>query len=595
MSRKTERALVDEAIAESAKTSTHYIHSLSAPIKSRIFSQCSGAGIDIYCQWVVMVVSQQLKQSIQGQRRINTALNNLPVIRLPDEKVQLGWTVEHALRNQGVHEAGYEHLAAEVLLTEVFPERYAARVLHEMAIAYSGPEDVIPHFGQMVNQVHSSNGLFINTQFASLVEDYILLDPFNRAHMKGSRTVSVPSPKAMADALQLLAKVSDGREKQIAVIGGLAIAWFAAVAEWLCDLRVSIHTTDGERLSANHGDQNSQLLLIYNANPGITAQVGTWSQDSEQTKIVALELPHADTASLSLTQFGGRFVYNMILVRAFGKSFRHLDREESKAFGTAIGSCARILQDIAEKHDSSAGTKPSIATYGQGLLDTLCNWLPELRHLQGRMERQLKLTSEDAGKVYTEQIQHLKAKCGCDNCCPSTDGESKGPGLEGYCLPSLTETVIALGLLLSSIVVATAMFPTRFGLQSYYIQQAEKRLHVTVNNISGPDLFKMLYYDVPDTIRLAQVAEIYSGSVPTKDLHPNLAALAHEGVCVYLLRKLGINSSEDSCIGVTSGGVCVRQKIYSRACLGPVQVQDEFEDVWEEVKCTHLDKSLWLK
>lgn len=399
----------------------------------------------------------------------------------------------------------------------------------------------------------------------------------------------------MADALQLLAKVTDGREKQMTVIGGPVIAWFAAAAEWLFDLRVSIAKTDGERLSANHSEQTSQLLLIYSSHPGIIAQVGTWSIDSEQAKHVATGSPHVDTASLSSTQFGGRLVYNIILVRVFGTSFRHLDREESKVFGTAIGSCARILQDIAENHDASASTKRSTAIYGQGLLTTLCNWLPELRHLQGRMERQLQLTAEDAGKVYTEQTQHLKSTCGCDICCPGAEGENKKPGLEGYCLPSLTETIIALGLLLSNIVVAPAIFPTRFGLQQYYLQQAQKRLTATLEKISGPQLFQMLYYDVPDTIRLVQVAEIFSGSPPTKDLHPNLVALAHEGICVYLVKKLERNNSEDGLISVSSGGFCVRQKIYSRACLGPLQMEDDLGDVWEEVKCTHLEKSLWCK
>jgi hypothetical protein len=407
--------------------------------------------------------------------------------------------------------------------------------------------------------------------------------------------VSVPSPRAMADALQLLAKITDGQEKQMTVIGGSVIAWFAAAAEWLFDLRVSIYTANGENLSTNHGAQSSQLLLVYNSHPGIVAQVGTWSSDSEQAKHVASGSPHADAASLSSTQFGGRLVYNIILVRVFGTSFRHLDREESKSFGTAIGSCARILEDIAENHESSTSIKRSAATYGQGLLNTLCNWLPELRHLQGRMERQLKLTSQDAGQVYTEQIQHLKTACGCHICCPNAVGENKKPGLEGYCLPSLTETIIALGLLLSNIVVATAIFPTRFGLQQYYLQQAHKRLTATLEDISGHQLFQMLYYDVPDTMRLVQTAEIFSGSLPMKDLRPNLVALAHEGICVYLVKKLERNNSEDGLIAVSSGGFCVRQKIYNRACLGLVEVGDELDDVWEEIKCTHLDTPLWCK
>ncbi len=597
MSTKPEkRHNVDEIIASCAKTPTHYVDYTfnMSVIPQRLLAQVSGAEIDIYAQWVFMVVSQKLRQSVQGQRRINTALNNLPVYRLPDDKMQLGWTVEHALRNQGVNEGGYEHLALEVLLSEVFSEGYAARVVHEMAVLGAGEADALPHFSQILSQIHSSNGLFINTDFARLVEDYVRLDPFNRA-LKGGTISRIASPKSLADALWHLSKVTDGREQQMSVIGGQLISWFAAASDWLFGLRVSIYTADGVKLHANHGDESSQLLLIYNSYPGIIAQIGSWSDDSEQAKIVARGSPHADTASLVSPQFGGRLVYNTILVRVFGSSFRHLDREESKTFGTVLGSCARILSDIAEKEQSPAGVRRPTATYGQGLLDTLNNWLPELRHLQGRMERQLKLTAEDAGHVYTEQTQKLKSMCGCDICCPTNSDNNKKPGLEGYCLPSLVETIIALGLLLSGIMVATQIFPTRFGLQNFYLKQAEKRLHATLNNVSGHDLFRMLYYDVPDTTRLVQVAEVFSGSAPTTDLHPNLVALAHEGICVFLIRKMEREGSNDGLINVTSGGICVNQKVYRRACLGMVQVEDEIKDVWVEVKCSHLDTSLWCK
>lgn len=543
----------------------------------------------MYVQWVVMVVSFPLKQSMQGQRRINAAINNLPVRRLPDEKVQLGWTMEHALRNQGVHESGYEHLALEVLLTETFSEIYAARVLFEMAVAHAGPEDITPHFGELLKLAHSSNGLFINTEFARLVEDYIRVDPYNRALKGGSKRLQAPSPKAFSEILGVLAKVTDGREKQMTVIGGPVVAWFAAAGEWLYDLRVAIYTADGERLQSNHGDQSSQLLLIYNSYPGVVAQPGSWSLDSEKAKETARGSPHADTASLVSTQFGGRLVYTNILVRVFGSSFRHLDREESKTFATAMGSCARILTDIAEEDEAKRPT----ATYGQGLLDTINNWLPELRHLQSRMERQLKLTAGDAGKVYSEQIQNLKGMCGCDICTPTSEGSDRKPGLEGYCLPSLVETIIALGLLLSGIVVASAIYPTRSGLQQFYLAQAGKRRKATLEATSGNELFQLLYYDVPDTSRLQMVAQIFSGSEPVRDLKGNLVALSHEGICVYLIGRLE-GKEGDALIGVSSGGVCVRQKVYKRACLGPVQ-EDGIEDAWEEVKVSHLGESLWCK
>lgn len=208
--------------------------------------------------------------------------------------------------------------------------------------------------------------------------------------------------------------------------------------------------------------------------------------------------PHAGAALLSSKPFDGRLVYNIILFRVVETSFRHLDRDESKALGTVIGSCARIMQEISEDHDASASTKRASASYRKGLITTLHDWLPELRHLQGRTEGQLQLTVEDAGSVYTKQFQHFKTKCSCDFYCPSAKSKSKKSALEGYCLSFLMETIIALGLLLSNIVVATAIFPTRFGLQQYYLHQAQKRLTATVEDISGPQL-------LPDAVFECQI------------------------------------------------------------------------------------------
>lgn len=146
----------------------------------KVLSQCAGAGIDLYANWVVMVLSRNFDLSVQGQRNINTALTNLPVHSSSDETLTFGWPLEHALRNRGVHAdfGGYEHLALEGALSEAFSEAYAAKVLHEMATAYAEQSDTTPHVRQWRGLVRSSNGIFASTEFGLLVEDYVRLNPY---------------------------------------------------------------------------------------------------------------------------------------------------------------------------------------------------------------------------------------------------------------------------------------------------------------------------------------------------------------------------------------------------------------------------------
>src|SRR5262249_44572409 len=144
------------------RTMAPFVIDHDIPISIKVFSQCAGAGIDLYANWVTATFSKDFKLSVRGQRNISTALTNLPLFRTTiDERLVFGWTLDHALRNLHVHvyQGGYEHLALEAALSEAFPESYAAKILHEVAVAYAGEPDITPHFRQWLDLVRSSNGI----------------------------------------------------------------------------------------------------------------------------------------------------------------------------------------------------------------------------------------------------------------------------------------------------------------------------------------------------------------------------------------------------------------------------------------------------
>lgn len=167
-----------------------------------------------------------------------------------DEKLSFGWVFDHALKNLGVHDELYERLALEVALSESFPERYAAKVLWEMAKLYATDQDVIPHFREIVKLVNSSNGLFTSTDFALLVEGYLRILPDSGSGATADQ--GMPGPEAMALVLSMLAQVTKDDNKQMTIVSGRILAWFAAAAEWVFDLGASIYLASGERLHGNH-------------------------------------------------------------------------------------------------------------------------------------------------------------------------------------------------------------------------------------------------------------------------------------------------------------------------------------------------------
>jgi hypothetical protein len=575
------------------------------PIK--VLSQCGGAGIDLYVNYVNIVLSRNFKLSVQGQRNVNSALNNLPVYFSADERLTFGWTLEHALRNRGVHESsgGYEHLALEAVLSEAFSEAYASKVLHEMAAAYADQSDVIPHLSQWRGLVQSSSGIFASTEFGQLVEDYIRLNPHDvsaQEALEDSR--NLPRPKLLSLALGMLAQVTNQHEKRMTIVGGPIIGWFAAVAEWLFGLRLAIYSSSGERLCNNPENQDAQVLLVYDDKPGLHAQIESWKLDSDKAEEVAIR-PRLDTENIRSVHVGGRVVWNSLLSQIFGANFHHLDHEENKTLGLVIGCAARILKGLAEENSFADTSRHNVATFGVGLVRTLPDWLPELRRTQARMERQLKLSFEEARQTYFEQIQKLQDICGCNVCASGNVAASASSTQDlpqGYCLPVLAETFIALGVILSNATVSSAIYPMRPGMENFYVRQVAKKRESRNFDVSDIRHFQTVYgnvWNVPDAIRLQNLAEIFSGSRPTAEVPENIVALTHEGMCVYLVKleksERSTRPENDGLIRVVSGAICVRQKVFRRACLGPVADADELENVWEEVSCEHLSHPLYCK
>ena len=299
-----------------------------------------------------------------------------------------------------------------------------------------------------------------------------------------------------------------------------------------------------------------------------------------------------------------------------------------------LGAAARTFQGLAHGEGDrghysyllSAQNKSNVSSYGLGLIQTFGNWLPELRRFQGKMERQVKLSVEDANAAYVEAIVQLRKACNCDICKPiAREGENAKPSTEepikrvdtkevevpalaeGYCLTTLTETIIALGLLLSRITVSSALYPSRAGIQALYHSQAAKRLQA--RGMHWTEHFALVYgneWNAPDARRLSNTIQIFSGSRPKKYLPDNLVAVSHEGICTYFvaLEKVGGRRKTPGegmekgdgvkLIRVVSGGINIRHKVFQRAAWGHVEGED-LDDPWERVDIEHLDGALYLR
>ena len=468
-----------------------------------------------------------------------------------------------------------------------------------LANGLAGPEDVTPHYKQWKAALHGCNGIFACTDYGLLVEDYLQLDPHPIKVPIGSKLDSVFPPKVIADALVALMCVTRGDEKEVTFTGSAIISWFGAIAEWLCDLRVAVYDQDaGKELRQTHPGEVAQVNLVFVGKACIMASF----EPREQNGVALEHLSLVDSKyspTLHTTRFGGRVAWQSLLPRVFGKSFHFLDHDHSKAFSAMIGSAARMFEGLAqgkghEEHGDlvSVQNQSNTASYGSGLVETITNWLPELRRFQGRMERALKPAYDDAAQAYVENLSLIRKACHCGICSnkDEVNKEKEGhPPDHGYCLAVLVETIISLGLALSSMAVTPNFFPTRAGIHSFYHSQVSRRMqargmHWTIH-------YKLVYgnvWNACEAVRLATSVQIFAGSRPEKDLPDNLVALSHEGCTAYFvdleryMKSTAANADKVRLIRVVPGGINVSEKIFDRAAMGKVELTD-VDDLWEEV------------
>jgi hypothetical protein len=564
-------------------------------ITTKLLHQSCGARKDSYVNWVAWLMLKDFKLSIRGQRNVNTALNNLPTFYSLDESLTFGWSPSNIIRVVDVLQTSYDYLAIMFALADTFHNTYAAQVLHHIAVAKAGEGDVTPHITQWRDHVSSSNGVFAAHDFGLMVENYLRLDPHSVA--LGSKLTServLTEPRQIAEALLALARVTSGKDKQVTLIGGNIIGWFAAISEWLFDLPIALFSCNGDQVLDSTHDQEPQVILVFHQHPDIQVHPGRW-RPSE-----AMEKPknhnHAYSDHLHFVPFGGRVSWQSLLPIVFGQSFFRLNHYEAKTFHTAIGSVARGFQGLVEGEDNldviSCQNRSDPASFGPGLIQTLTSWLPELRHGQGRMERQLKLSFKEAPQIYFESMKKLHDICHCQLCSDSTT-----PPAYGFCLVVLVETIVALGLALSKLIVASQVYPTREGLQNFYKSQLEKRLeakHVDVHDLRH---FAIIYgneWNASDSRRLQNCVAIFSGRRPETDVPEGLVALAHEGICAYMMRLQPSKKTADGAIRIVTGAINIWSKIYTRASEALVKDSDE-SWMWEEIKFEHLKKPLYLK
>lgn len=581
----------------------------------------SAARTNPYAIQVAVKICSQLKLSISGQRRLNKALNDLPQIVSSDPNLAFAWHADHVIRSPKIHDGSYEHLLLTVVLAECFHETYAAEVFHHMARQKLPSTQSTPHIYQWLDLLHFCNGILACDDFGLFVENFILLDPYSvTPGGKYSSDRCLTPPESLAAVLLAVGEVISGKRSQLTIRGGGVIGWIAALAEHFYDLSVSIEAKMGDHL---HGPKDgAQLSLIYTDKPELVIEDATMPALAKEVSNISLS---AFSAQIHFLPFGGRVTWQALLPQVFGKAYHTLEHDHAKTMYSAIGSAFAALE--ASKDASSIGPRQhaSISTYptppsASTLIATLTTSVASLRKGQGRMEKELRASPQDAAKTHLEQIHVLAAACGC-GICASVSGKKQDQAVNGssghvepptgYCLPAVVETVIMIGLLLSRIILAHPLNPSREGVQLLYKLRTDKLSRTQEHNslTPSPNAIAALYDNLliaPTSQILRMTVKFFAGGhlpILGTDLLPSeTVAVAHEGMCAYAAELAGgrnVRKDMKGMVRVVNGGFGIRQKMYKVAIWSQKRPGGREGWQWEEVEVEHLrgekGGKLWCK
>ena len=578
-------------------------------ITNKLLSQGEGCHLDFYTINFTRLACRDFRVSSQGQRLYNHCLINLPIHGSGDERLQFGWGEQHILRNMGVQLYEYEHLLLASALGEYFSEYYAAAVYSYLAGWIEDKDRPKPGFYSFKDLVHGANGVLATSDFPLVVDERIRLNPYRNLNdglpfsEQPQETLSVAK---LAEALCYIADVKDEDSRsELRLAGGDVLGWFSAFADICLGLDVTLLNHEGKELHRANANGTKRVILTF-----VPLSV---SQSDGAGEVIWLREPAMCAPVLDFkyhaTIHSGRLTAQAILNLTFGPAFHRLEQTEAKAFANALGGLARMWEIFAGDEGVStevisAENRSNVGSWGIGLIETWGNWFPELRRLQGRMERALKLDREAAAKLCEDSILHLEPLCGCYLCSPGAGPEERPSNLpkEGFCLPTLMETIVMLGLALSRVALTPALFPSRAGLLNMYKSQMRKRRDLKRTNAKGFDRHVLLFgEDWNSTFRnrLLNVIALFSGSWPKSDLPANLMGIGHQGVCAYSMQlERGDQRAphpDDQVIRVITGSINWRQRTLRRVCLGILPATDGADLSWEELQCDHLKEKLYVK
>jgi hypothetical protein len=530
-------------------------------------AQHAAANVDVVTVQIGRLICDQFKIPGKGDRNVSDAFNNLPVYDSHDWAFGFGF--DHIAR-------GAWSWVIPGILLEYFDERFSARVCSQLASDLGTPPEMAPLLYQWERLMHACNGVLATNRFGVLVDDFVRLNPYNHVSigLLSAGTSAPPrrhtTPEAVAKALHLLAAVSSGHVSQVQLLGTDDIGWLAAVAEWLLDMKVKINSVSGKCLYCNCADKDPQVELVFESDEQEEALQKLQLRDNAYRLQDVLDEQRINVKEDHYLSpvLGGRVLWESLFSAVFQDAFMAVLHTDVTIIGTTVACAARVLEAITTGEEgvpaafSTSSWLSGPGSYGAGLVHTMTNWFLGFSRALSNMQHCLKLSLAEAISRYEEQMMKLQKLCACSVCKPGSDVR------KDLCQLVMMESIVALGVSLSRIVIAPELFPRRSGIRLLYEHQSRQEKATQEKGLRGIERIAYVYGDVfkaKNSLMLNICGALFSGVAEQyRDIDRNALSLTTNGICSItgpLLRYAG-KSAQKGDIRAVPGTAEYRARLY---------------------------------
>lgn len=354
-------------------------------------------------------------------------------------------------------------------------------------------------------------------------------------------------PFSIAEAIQAIGAVSKGDYKSITVVGDDDIGWLAALSVWLFGLRILVCSQGGQELYKNYSDNGEAMVkLIFQSRatqgPTEGGETETETRLQFSSKTIVLQDFQKLLRLRPVGNPSGRVPWKTLFQSVFGRDFTQLRSNYGQTVASALGSAARLLRAIASAEE---GVSPVLIdkwqhyipdSNGRRFVAHLQVRFPELESLNVAMEESARATFKEARLCYEQQIAKLAVGCKCMTCQDRWDDEDD----EGFCNVTMVETIIALGIETSEMVVEDGLCPKRSGVETFYYGQRSRHPVTSTKSDPMPAQVTILEKELGPFAYVVQGVNLYLRKPETcillftgyREDADRLAISAH-GICAY--------------------------------------------------------------